>query len=119
MNCSARILLLIAAAWACPGQEPVRKLPDHVKLLQGFVPGIQRSASVVSTPSERNMPAPARCAHIKVHVPSPGIDREFAMRMPEAPSSQRSRMPVIQPMPVCPEDVTPMPSKKQMPEVRP
>lgn len=86
-----------------PRQIEIRKLPDHVKLLEGFARGGQ-PVTARGTPSGRLVevtaqlaPAP-RCGHIRVIPVSPEADPGFVIQLP---SKSASRMPVFKGLPPC------------------
>jgi hypothetical protein len=106
----AKFLMFSAVAGLIgSGQEVPRKLPGHVKLVNGFVQSRDAGASGTVRrevknllPAKEKETAAMRCAHIITHVPHPKVDPEFTMQTPD---TKRWRMPVHKGLPVCAEDV--------------
>jgi hypothetical protein len=107
-----RLAAFLLLSFSCFGQSPGRKLPSHVRLMDG---------PSLSAPTKTPIPVPiktrarvnayvadpsvadGRCAHILVKPVTPDLDPKVII--PVHPSEGQSAMPTFHGLPACPQDI--------------
>jgi hypothetical protein len=89
--------LCCSFAICCFGQDEKKaRLPDHVKLVPGFVQFKPHPPTVTPAP-----PPSTACAHMVIFPVPQSRDSKMIMRIPE---QSRSRMPIHKGLPPCDKD---------------